>query len=39
MVNAEKKFAAFTVAHTIREGFLKYMDSAGLVFRQGNELN
>jgi hypothetical protein len=39
LVNAEKAFAAYTESHTIREGFLQYMDSAGLVFRQGNAVN
>jgi ketosteroid isomerase-like protein len=38
LVNAEKEFAAFTATHTIRDGFLNYMDSAGLVFRQGAEV-
>jgi hypothetical protein len=39
LVNAEKQFAAFTATHTIKEGFLNYMDSAGVIFRQGNETN
>jgi len=39
LINAEKAFAAFTLAHTIKEGFLQYMDSAGLVFRQGVPTN
>ena len=39
LINAEKAFAAFTFAHTIKEGFLNYMDSAGVVFREGNAVN
>lgn len=39
LVNAEKAFASFTVSHTIREGFLNYMDSAGIIFRQGEVIN
>ena len=39
LINAEKAFAAFTAAHSIKEGFLNYMDSAGVVFRQGNAVN
>lgn len=39
LINAEKQFAWFTATHTVKEGFLAYMDSAGLIFRQGNELN
>ncbi len=39
LINAEKAFASFTLAHTIKEGFLHYMDSLGVVFRQGNAVN
>jgi len=39
LVDAEKAFASFTQTHTIREGFLKYMDSNGVVFRQGIAVN
>jgi hypothetical protein len=39
LINAEKAFASFTLSHTIKEGFLNYMDSAGLVFRQGVPTN
>jgi hypothetical protein len=39
LINAEKAFAAYTLAHTIKEGFLNYMDSNGVVFRQGNAVN
>ncbi len=39
MLNAEKAFAAFTEAHTIKEGFLAFMDSTGVIFRQGQAVN
>lgn len=39
MLNAEKQFAWFTATHTVKEGFLSYMDSAGVIFRQGNAVN
>lgn len=39
LINAEKAFAAFTITHTIKEGFLNFMDSTGVVFRQGNAVN
>lgn len=39
MINAEKQFAWFTANHTVKEGFLAYMDSAGVVFRQGSIVN
>ncbi len=39
LINAEKAFASFTLSHSIKEGFLNYMDSAGLVFRQGVPTN
>ena len=39
LINAERSFASYTTSHTIREGFLQYMDSAGIIFRQGNALN
>jgi hypothetical protein len=39
LISAEKAFAAFTEKHTIREGFLQYMDSAGIIFRQGVAVN
>lgn len=39
LIKAEKAFASFTLSHTIKEGFLNYMDSAGLVFRQGVPTN
>ncbi|MES2331623.1 MAG: hypothetical protein V4539_18600 [Bacteroidota bacterium] len=39
LVDAEKAFASFTASHTIRDGFIKYMDAEGVVFRQGNPVN
>lgn len=39
LLNAERKFAAFTATHSVKEGFLKFMDSAGILFRQGVDLN
>jgi len=39
LVNAEKSFASFTDAHSIRDGFLQFMDSAGIVFRDGAAVN
>lgn len=39
LINAEKAFASFTASHTIKEGFLLYMDSAGVIFRQGEAIN
>jgi hypothetical protein len=39
LINAEKQFAWFTATHTVKEGFLSYMDSAGVIFRQGKDLN
>ena len=39
LINAEKAFAAFTLTHTIKDGFLNFMDSTGVVFRQGNAVN
>lgn len=39
LLHAERQFASFTSQHTVRDGFLTYMDSAGIIFRQGRELN
>ncbi len=39
LINAEKAFASFTETNSIQAGFLKYMDSTGLIFRQGKALN
>jgi len=39
LVNAEKEFAGFTASHTIKEGFLKYMDTLGVVFQHATPVN
>jgi ketosteroid isomerase-like protein len=39
LIDAEKAFASYTSSHTIRDGFLKYMDSDGIIFREGNAVN
>ena len=39
LIDAENNFAAFTAAHTIKEGFLHYMDSTAVVFQQGKAKN
>lgn len=39
LINAEKQFAWFTASHTVKEGFLKFMDSAGVIFRNGSDVN
>lgn len=35
LINAEKNFASYTAANSIKAGFLKSFDSAGLVFGRG----
>jgi hypothetical protein len=39
LVDAEKAFASFTTSNTIKEGFLRFMDSTGIIFRQGKAVN
>jgi hypothetical protein len=39
LINAEKQFAWFTSTHTVKEGFLQYMDSTGVIFQRGSEQN
>jgi hypothetical protein len=39
LIGAEKAFAAYTESHSIREGFLAFMDSSGLVFKNGKAVN
>lgn len=39
LIEAERAFARFTESHTIRDGFLTFMDTAGLVFQQGKPLH
>lgn len=39
MINAERAFSSYTASHNIRDGFLAYMDTGGIVFRQGKPVN
>jgi hypothetical protein len=39
LINAEKQFAWFTASHTVKEGFTNYMDSVGIVFKNGAGVN
>ena len=39
LVNAEKSFAAYSVAHGAKNAFLKFIDSNGIVFDQGKAAN
>lgn len=39
LVDAEVAFANFTESNTIRDGFLQYMDSTGVIFNQGRAMN
>jgi hypothetical protein len=39
LINAEKQFAWFTASHTVKEGFMNYMDSAGIIFKNGAGVN
>lgn len=39
LISAEKAFAVYTESHSIREGFLAFMDSTGLVFKNGKAVN
>lgn len=39
LIKAEKAFAAYTVSHTIKDGFLVFMDAEGIIFRRGNAIN
>lgn len=39
MIRAEKNFAAYTEAQDVQQGFLKYLDSAGIVFENGEPRN
>lgn len=39
LVDAEKAFASFTETHNIRDGFLQFLDSTGLIFNKGNVIN
>jgi ketosteroid isomerase-like protein len=39
MVQTEKNFAAYSVAHGTREAFLQFLDSNGIVFTNGTPVN
>jgi len=39
LINAEKSFAAYSVAHSTKEAFLHYLDSNGIVFDQAKAVN
>jgi len=39
LVNAEKSFAAYSVAHGTKDAFLNFTDSAGIVFDNGKPVN
>lgn len=38
LINAEKSFAAFSVAHSTKEAFLQYIDSNSLMFDKGHPI-
>ena len=39
VLNAEKNFAAYSVAHGTKEAFLNFLDSNGVVFEKGKAVN
>ncbi len=39
LVQTERNFAAYSVQHGTREAFLKFLDSAGIVFENGKPVN
>lgn len=39
LLNAEKSFAAYSVANGVKAAFLKFLDSNGIVFERGNAVN
>ncbi|WP_410965866.1 hypothetical protein, partial [Salmonella sp. SAL4438] len=39
LIQAEKSFAAYSVAHSTKEAFLKFLDSTGVVFEKGQPVN
>ncbi len=39
LINAEKNFAAYSVANSTKEAFLKFLDSTGIVFDNGKPVN
>ncbi|HEU5166281.1 MAG TPA: nuclear transport factor 2 family protein [Chitinophagaceae bacterium] len=39
LIQAEKKFAAYSVSNGTKEAFLKFLDSTGIVFENGKAVN
>lgn len=39
LIQAEKNFAAHSVANSMKEAFLKYLDSTGIIFDKGKPVN
>jgi ketosteroid isomerase-like protein len=39
LIQAEKNFAAYSVANSTKEAFLKFLDSAGIIFDKGTPAN
>ena len=39
LIQAERNFAAYSVAHSTKEAFLKFLDSAGIIFNNGKPAN
>ena len=39
LIQAEKNFAAYSVGHGTKDAFLKFLDSGGIVFENGNPVN
>lgn len=39
VLNTERSFAAYSVAHGTKDAFLKYLDSTGIVFEKGKAVN
>lgn len=39
LINAEKNFSAYSVAHGTKEAFLKFLDSNAIVFEKGKAVN
>jgi len=39
LIQAEKNFAAYSVAHSTKEAFLQFLDSTGIVFDKGKAVN
>ncbi|HET6996103.1 MAG TPA: hypothetical protein VFI06_14015 [Chitinophagaceae bacterium] len=39
LIQAERSFAAYSVEHGTKDAFLKFLDSTGIVFENGNAVN